>query len=584
LASALAGTVTVDDVTAALSDHVQRALSCQTFSLREVDPDRGVARAIRIGGTPLGYRDRFTDVRLDVPSATAEVVHTHNPVFITSANDNRARFGTAAAEHYEAARIEALARLPLLVEGELVAILSVGYWAPRGFDGPERQFLTTVADLAAQAFGRAARTERLRAEARRHRLLSAAQAALNLRLDPASELRALARVVVPELADFSSVHVLRRPVRPGEVPPFPVITDRVASEIVEGEPAPLLQGIAWYDGDPIPEAIRAGQLIAPLPTPTVPEWATRTGTINTFRAGLNHVVLAPVLVDGLVVAVASFGMCNQRPAWDEEDLRTIQEIAGYAAVALGHGLSYERTRNTALVLQRSLLSAPPTVEGLQICARYEPAGRDEVGGDWYDAFELAPGRLAIAVGDVVGHDITAAAAMGQLRAVLRALALEEDLEPGAVLDRLVEANRCLHIAPMATVLFGRLSRTDGGWTLSWAAAGHPPPLLLVPGAEAQVLDAGAGLALTPKLAMPHRSARVDLPPGAVLLLYTDGLVERRGVRLDHSIAHLGVHAARLMGQPLEHLCDDLLSQSPGSDDAAMLAVRIGAEPLRGEER
>jgi GAF domain-containing protein len=579
LAHALAGTITVADVTGALADHVQEALSCQTFSLRELDPEKGVARAVRLGGTPIGYLDRFTELRLDVPSAVTEVVAEHRPVFVTSIEENRRRYGATSVAQYDAARIEALARLPLLVEGELIGILSVGYWAAREFEPAERQFLTTVADLAAQALGRALRTERLRSDARRHRLLSAALAAINRQLDPLDELRALARVVVPELADFSSMHVLRRPVAPGVAPALPLITDRVASEIIdEVVPAPVMSGIAWYEGDPIVETIRSGRVAAePMATPEVPEWSIRTGTADTFRDGLNHVVRVPVLVDGLVVAVAMFGMCNNRPSWDDQDLALIEEIADYAAVALGHGLTYQRTRQSALVLQRSLLAAPPEVDGLQICARYEPAGRDEVGGDWYDAFEVAPGRLAIAVGDVVGHDITAAASMGQLRAVLRALALEEDLEPGAVLDRLIEANRCLSITTMATVLFGRLTREeDPTWTLSWASAGHPPPLLIPPAGPARTLGEIGGLAVIPVAAVEHRTARTTLDPGATLLLYTDGLVERRGVPLDHGIAQLGARAVELAEHPLDHLCDRLVAESPRSDDVALLVVRVDA--------
>lgn len=392
LAAALAGTQTPAEVVAVLAEQVQQALDCQTFSLREVLPGGQSARAMHVGGTPLGYPDRFTEVPLDVPSALAEVATSKQPVFLGSAQENRRRYGAEGAQRYETARIEGLARLPLLVEDELIAILSVGYRAPREFDRDERQFLTTVADLAAQTLGRAVRTERLRMAARRHRLVSAAQAAINRRLDPADQLRALARSVIPELADFSSVHVLATPVPPGLMPPLPVITERVASQTIPGvETAPLQGDIAWYEGDPITETVRHGRLLTqPMPTPAVPEWAIRTGTAATFRTGLNHVVLAPVVVAGLVVAVASFGMCNDRPVWEPVELAIIEEIAGYAAVALEHGLSYQHSRQTALVLQRALLSDPPRVQGVELCGRYVPAGRDQVGGDWYDAFELAP--------------------------------------------------------------------------------------------------------------------------------------------------------------------------------------------------
>ena len=164
--------------------------------------------------------------------------------------------------------------------------------------------------------------------------------------------------------------------------------------------------------------------------------------------------------------------------------------------ALEHGLTYQYTRET------------PTVAGLELAGRYRPAGRDEVGGDWYEVLERGPGRLVLAVGDVVGHDITAAAAMVQLRAVARTLALEEDLDSGAVLHRLAEANRLLDITAYATMLFARLTRTDDDrWELAWASAGHLPPLLLTP--EGTPLDqAVGGLPLIPGVSrdLPGRTA------------------------------------------------------------------------------
>ncbi len=580
LAALLARTQTSAQVAQVLAEQVKQATACQTFSLREVDPVAGVARVICLWGPPDDYRDRFAVVPLDAASALADVAATRAPVFLASAQDNRRRYGSGDVEHYEAARLEALARLPLLVEGELIAILSIGYRTARQFDAPQRLFLTTIADFAAQALGRAMRTEQIHAESRRHRLLSAAQAAINRRLDPADQLRALSASVVPELADFSSVHVLARPVPPGVMPELPVITERVSSQIIPGvQAAPLQAGLAWYEGDPITETIRQGRLLTDrIPTPAVPEWATRTGTGATFRTGLNHVVLSPVLVDGLVVAVASFGMCHDRPPWDPPDLAIIAQITGYAAIALEHGLSYQHTRETALVLQHALLSATPTVPGLELCGRYRPAGHDEVGGDWYDAVEVTPGHLMLAVGDVVGHDITAAAAMGQLRAALRTLATDDPSStPGALLDRLSAAHRSLRMTKFATVVVARLTRTERSWDLAWARAGHPPPLLIAPGgATVRLLDQPTGIALVPGHAAPHPTATVSLQPGCTLLLYTDGLIERRGVNLTDSTTELCERAVEMAGQPVAQLCDRLLEHAPGGDDAVLLAVHITA--------
>ncbi|MGQ0465066.1 MAG: SpoIIE family protein phosphatase [Sporichthyaceae bacterium] len=446
--------------------------------------------------------------------------------------------------------------MSLLVEDELVAVLSIGYHSEQEFPAEERLFLTTVADLAAQALGRARRSERLRAESRRHRLLSATQAAINRRLNPLDQLRALAGTVVPELADFSTVHVLATPVPPGVEPRLPVLTDRVASQSVPGvEPAPLRRGIAWFAGEPIVETIRSGGLLyRPAPSAEPPPWAERAGTVETLRTGLNHLVFAPVLVDGLVVAIATFGMCHDRPTWDPEDLAIVETIAGHAAVALEHGLDYQHTRETALVLQRQLLGDPPDVDGLQICVRYQPAGRD-----------------------VVGHDIHAAAAMGQLRAALRALSLDEFFDPGTVLQNLGQVNDSLQAAAFATALFARLARTPDGWELTWATAGHPPPLLVQADGCALVLDqAASGVALVPGLDLPRRSARVTLQPGSTVLLYTDGLVERRGVDIGESIAAVAARAGALVERPIDQLCDTLLRGAAGHDDVALLAVRVDA--------
>lgn len=162
LAAALAAALAWTTSPASSPSRCRRLVACDTFSLRFMLPDEGVAGAVRLGGAPLGYRDRFGDVRLDLPSAVAEVAATSAPVFLCSAAENHRRYGPEASGNYEAARIEGLARLPLMVEGQLVGILSVGYWHEQEFPPEERLFLTTVADLAAQALGRAMRTERLR--------------------------------------------------------------------------------------------------------------------------------------------------------------------------------------------------------------------------------------------------------------------------------------------------------------------------------------------------------------------------------------------------------------------------------------
>jgi GAF domain-containing protein len=415
---------------------------------------------------------------------------------------------------------------------------------------------------------------KLEGHARRQELLARASAALNRHLDPAAAVQELAAAGVPELADLSTVHLLAQPVPPRSDPPLPVITDRVA---VAGAPGvtlpPRLTGLRWDGrGDPITAVIRHGELLRqPLPAEGPPSWAYTTGSVATFRGGLRHVVVAPVIVDGLVVAVASFALQQGRPLWSDDDLQVLRQIARYAGIALERGLSYQATRESALVLQRSLLTEPPSVAGLRICARYRPAGRDEVGGDWYDAFLRRPHQLAVVIGDVVGHDIAAAAAMGQLRATLRGLALDRNDGPAVILDRLAMLNTRLMITPFATLLYGNLTRTGGGWTMCWASAGHPPPLLLT-SRGAQLLERVRGSALVTTTTPPRTEAQITLPPGCTLLLYTDGLIERRGHCLSDDLTALVHRAGDAAPERLEQLCDGLLAKAPADDDIAMLAI------------
>jgi serine phosphatase RsbU (regulator of sigma subunit) len=305
-----------------------------------------------------------------------------------------------------------------------------------------------------------------------------------------------------------------------------------------------------------------------------PSWSHTTGSVPTFRGGLCHLLVAPVIVDGLVVAVVSFALQEDRPLWSDDDLHALRQIARYAGIALEHGLSYQATRESALVLQRSLLPEPPTVPGLQICARYRPAGRDEVGGDWYDAFRRGADQLAVVIGDVVGHDITAAAAMGQLSATLRALALDRSDGPAAILDRLGAINTQLSITPFATLLFATLTRVDDRWTMRWASAGHPPPLLLT-SRGVQLLERVRGTALVTTNTSARGEAQISVAAGSTLLFYTDGLIEWRGQDLTDNLNAFVTRAAASGHNAIELLCDDLLADAPTDDDIAMLAVHLG---------
>jgi len=280
---------------------------------------------------------------------------------------------------------------------------------------------------------------------------------------------------------------------------------------------------------------------------------------------------APGRVEGLLVLV-----------WYADHASTATErvllraFASYAEQALQRAsLLAERTA-TARTLQQSLLTTElPQPADLELSARYEAAGGlEQVGGDWFDGVVLPGGATMLVVGDVTGHDIAAAAAMGQLRIALRSLAVDRDDAPSELLVRLESVLASLGGEPiMASCVVGRVE--DGRFR--WTNAGHPPPMLVLPGGEVRRLESTPELLLGVRPGTPRTDHVVDLPPGAVVLLYTDGLVERRGADLDVGIERLRAAAAVLAGGDLGAGLQDVLAHAleglPGGDDVALLAAR-----------
>jgi sigma-B regulation protein RsbU (phosphoserine phosphatase) len=287
-----------------------------------------------------------------------------------------------------------------------------------------------------------------------------------------------------------------------------------------------------------------------------------------FRGSLAGV---PLRLDGGVIGVLHVSTAEVG-RFGERDLRVLEAVGDRAALAIGHAQLREREQRIAETLQRSLLpQVLPATAGLLLRARYLPRGAEgPVGGDFYDAVPLPGGRLGLAIGDVAGKGLNAAAAMGQVRAALHAYALEHD-EPGSVLDRLDR-----FVAAMDVTATAMLVIVDGDGEMAIASAGHPPAVLL---------DAAGATLITGALGPPLGAAvdgrgqeRHRLGAGARMLLYTDGLVERRDERLDVSLEALRAVAA---GAPpdLDELCDRVLAaMAPAGewpDDVALLAVRRG---------
>ena len=262
--------------------------------------------------------------------------------------------------------------------------------------------------------------------------------------------------------------------------------------------------------------------------------------------------------------------------FDLQQRTELVTLAAQVAQALDRARLHVLEHEVARTLQRSMLPTPPATAGrVLVATRYEPGSdRLEVGGDWFEVASLPRGCVALAVGDVVGRGLEAAATMGQLRSALRALALQGG-GPGSVLEGLDAFAASTPDTRMATVAYAEIDPANG--TLRYACAGHPPPMLIRDG-HVHVLDAGRSPLLA---AIPEQRAReeaqVPLRVGDLLFLYTDGLIERRGESFDEGLARLVGTLEEIGGGDPQSVCDDalraLVHGGTHDDDVALLAAR-----------
>jgi phosphoserine phosphatase RsbU/P len=286
--------------------------------------------------------------------------------------------------------------------------------------------------------------------------------------------------------------------------------------------------------------------------------------------GIRSLLGVPLLVGGQLLGVLHVGTVTRRH-FDDEDADMLQMVADRVALATQASLS-ESDRNASLVMQRSLLPDQlPDLARFETAVRYIP-GAGTVGGDWYDLFVLPSGRMVVTVGDVVGKGLRAAVVMGRLRSSLRANGYADQRDPGAVLD-LVDS-QLQHFEPgqMATAVVACIDADSD--RIHVALAGHPAPVMASGDGPGRYLDLATGPPLGIPSSRPRPTTTVELPPGAVICFYTDGLIERRDVRLDDRISQL---CDAVRADPVEQVCSRVMARLVGveraQDDVALLALR-----------
>lgn len=262
--------------------------------------------------------------------------------------------------------------------------------------------------------------------------------------------------------------------------------------------------------------------------------------------------------------------------FDIHDENVVTALASAAGIAIENVRLFEQVRVGAEQFQRLLLPTLPDLRPFTAAAVYRPAAEpSRLGGDWYDAIPLPGGVVAVAIGDVAGHDLEAAAAMASTRNMLRALLFDRGSTPGAVLARLDRTLQAITTNPVTTTVLARIEPEGTGWRLHWSTAGHVPPLLITPDGRAEYLSAEPGLPLGVDQTQPRPDHSRALPMGATLVFFTDGLIEHPARSIDESLDELAGLATPHTALPLRQFVRALADHHPGDghDDMAVLALR-----------
>jgi serine phosphatase RsbU (regulator of sigma subunit)/anti-sigma regulatory factor (Ser/Thr protein kinase) len=562
----------LQEITAALalaSSPLDVSHICLEHALRSVGADAGFVVLADPGGTSVelvsssGLDDDELELwqsfglDADVPFARAmaggEAIWAVGP-------EELARF-TAVESHAAAS-----ATIPLGTPAGMHGALHLVFREPTEVDHAQRVWLQAAVSQCAQALERSRLFEREQVLRGRAERLQAMTGELSNALTRAD----VAEVAVDELGEALEA-------------------DRAVLYVVDAD-REALRALAWrgVESDaaaslevPLQSSSPASRAVARRRTEVAASEAELVRSLPELGAREPWLVgSASGLFVPLVVGRRSSGVVGL--VWDEprtvpgDELRFAESLAGQAAQALDRASHFESEQTIAETLQRSVLPvALPRVEGVQLAARYLPGTAElDVGGDWFDAVQLRDGRLALVVGDVVGKGVYAAASMGQLRNALRAFSIDR-LKPSSVLGRLNRlADEALETT-FATLVYVAVDPETR--VVRYATAGHPPPVAVYPDDRVELLEDGRGLPLGTGMKTKYKQAVVELPVGALLLLYSDGLVERRGQSIDEGLEELLAVVREAPREPerlLDHVLDAMVGTAERGDDIALLAARV----------
>ena len=482
------------------------------------------------------------------------------------------------------AGLRALVTVPVSAQGRRLGVLVLGIDDGHdliALDEPDTPPATSAADVAllstlgrqaGQALERARLYEQTARQAERAAFLLEAARLLAEAADVTETVERLAQMAVTGLADLCVIDLdteqglTRRAARHRD-PARQHLADELRDRHVPQRPG----------AHPSRQAISEGQTqwVRSVDDEFLAAITTGERHLEVARAlELASIVSVPLVTDGRRLGVVTLCADRARGGFSAADVEVAEQLGLQLSLVVAKAQRYELDVRTSHTLQANLLPPdPPPLAGLSTAVRYLAATQGvEVGGDFYDVVQLPGDQVALAVGDVVGHDINAAAVMGQLNSVYRALLVDRP-SPSAMIDRLQASWSLLGLQRMATALFATLDPATG--QLRIASAGHLPPLLITEGHAEFLPVTPSRLLGAPPAPAPALEWAGVLPPGATLVLFTDGLVESRSADIDEGLTHLLAAASAAGTSDPDELCDRLLTALTGAhraDDIALLAL------------
>jgi integral membrane sensor domain MASE1/GAF domain-containing protein len=526
-------------------------LECSVVTMNLLDAESGRFQELVGEWLPPTAREIKEEWTLETPTPGPVAVQTGNPWFFENRDELLLAF-PETTRVVELLGAQALATVPLRFGSVSLGYLAVWWSEPHPIDPTEREYLGTVSEAAGTALGRITlESQRDRRRRRAERL-----AALSGRLSVAADSVEVAQAIVDGAGSAVDADVV------------------VMGLVPEGPSDP--DGASIFRSGDVPEIGIPLTELSPLRSPLYIPDATAHGDHRIVEHAATHGVRAMAVFPlssgaGRLLAGVRFGWRRVQP-FDLEQRAELETVASLCAQALDRAHSAQEQRRVAVTLQMALLGAPDVVEGLETSTRYLPAGKGlEIGGDWYDVVDLGDDRALLVVGDVAGHDLEAAATMGHLRTATRALAPIAD-HPMVLLGHLESTMQHEEVS-FATMAVAHLDL--GTRRLDYCCAGHPPPLLIDADGSTRFLGGARTAPVGVGLDHAGDTASVALPPGSTVVLYTDGLIERRGRTIEDGLEWLAVTARSGNDLAPDELCSLLLRdlEDGNDDDVVVMVVR-----------